>query len=265
MAGLRRALHAGLGLPRAAHRAPDREEARPPPRAATRRARSAAPTPPSRSSGRRPTSAAWACWATGSTRTRRWISRPRPTRSARSRASGRRACSTAASSPSTGASTAPPRSPRRKSNTRTRPRAAIDVAFAAADPAALARAFGVDHAAGARLRGHLDHHAVDAAGQPGDRRAPRPRVRARRHGARRAHPRRRPCATRAWSATASRRKGVLGRAAGRRAGGPRASAIPFERARRADDPRRARDARGGHRASCTPRPAHGVGGLRGRA
>ena len=51
----------------------------------------AAPTRPSRSSGRRRTSSAWACSATGTTRTRRWPSRTRPTRSARSASCWRRA------------------------------------------------------------------------------------------------------------------------------------------------------------------------------
>jgi isoleucyl-tRNA synthetase len=37
---------------------------------ADRPASCAAPTPPSRSKGRRPSSSAWACWATGTTRTR---------------------------------------------------------------------------------------------------------------------------------------------------------------------------------------------------
>ena len=81
--GLRRALHAGLGLPRPADRERDREEVRPQPERATRCRPRAAPTPPSRSRSRWPTSSAWACWATGTIRTRRWTSPTRPARSAR--------------------------------------------------------------------------------------------------------------------------------------------------------------------------------------
>ena len=80
---LRRALRAGLGLPRPA----DRERRSRRSTAATCRATrcrpSAAPTPPSRSRSRRPTSSAWACSATGTIRTARWTTATRPTRSAR--------------------------------------------------------------------------------------------------------------------------------------------------------------------------------------
>ncbi len=69
--------------------------------------------------------------------------------------------------------------------------AAIDVAFAASDAGAVAGAFGLAKAPERVLRGHLDHHAVDAARQPGHRRAPRPRLRTRRNRSRNAHPRRR--------------------------------------------------------------------------
>ena len=67
--------------------------------------------------------------------------------------------------------------------------AAIDVAFAPPIPRA-SRAPSASRHAGEGLRGHLDHHAVDAAGQPGHRRASGPRIRAGGHGPRRAHPRR---------------------------------------------------------------------------
>ena len=84
---LRRALHAGLGLPRPA----DRERRSRRRSAATCRAprcrRRAAPTRPSRSRSRWPTSSASACSATGTIRTGRWTSATRPTRSARSSAS----------------------------------------------------------------------------------------------------------------------------------------------------------------------------------
>ena len=50
---------------------------------------------------------------------------------------------------------------------------AIDVGFAFAEPEKLAKAFGTQGCRQAGLRGDLDHHAVDAAGQPGAQRPSR--------------------------------------------------------------------------------------------
>ena len=63
---LRRALCAGLGLPRPAHRAPDRKDARQAPGRQQGARSCAAPLPPNRWSGRRRTSSASACSANGS-------------------------------------------------------------------------------------------------------------------------------------------------------------------------------------------------------
>jgi isoleucyl-tRNA synthetase len=60
---------------------------------------------------------------------------------------------------------------------------AIDVAFAAGGHRRGRRSVRCESAR-EDVRGHLDHHAVDAARQPGPRRACRRRVRAHRHGAR---------------------------------------------------------------------------------
>ena len=83
----------------------------------TRCRRKAALLPPSKSPARWPTSSAWACWASGTTRTAPWISATRPMRSARSNASWSAALSTAASSPCTGVLTAAPRWLSLRSNT----------------------------------------------------------------------------------------------------------------------------------------------------
>ncbi len=86
----------GLGLPRHADRGADREVVR---QAfvdggnAAARARLRHRTD-REAEGR--LQAAWVCWATGNIRTRRWRSRTKPTRSARSAGSSRRAICTAA-------------------------------------------------------------------------------------------------------------------------------------------------------------------------
>ena len=79
---LRRALRAGLGLPRPADREPDREDLRPRPAARRRAGEVPRLRRPSRSRSRWPTSSAWACSATGTIRTGRWTSATRPARSA---------------------------------------------------------------------------------------------------------------------------------------------------------------------------------------
>ena len=83
---LRRALHAGLGLPRPADRERDREDVRP--RPAARRGAGEEPRLRHRAdrASRWPTSSASACSATGSIRTGRWTSATRPARSASSSA-----------------------------------------------------------------------------------------------------------------------------------------------------------------------------------
>jgi len=54
----------------------------------------------------------------------------------------------------------------------------VDVRFRAVDPVALARAFGGDLERRARLGADLDHHAVDAAGEPRRGAAPAAALRA---------------------------------------------------------------------------------------
>ena len=96
---------------------------------------------------------------------------------------------------------------------------AVDVRFRAVDPVALARAFGVElDAVGARLGADLDHHAVDAAGEPRGGAAPA-------------------AALRAGARGRGRRRGIPG--AGRGAGAPGAGAL---RHRALRDPRRMRAA-----------------------
>ncbi len=122
---LRRALRAGLGLPRPADRAPGREDARPRGEASSMPRRSARPAASSRSSRSTcsaRTSSASASWATGRTPTSRWRRATRPSSCARSRRSSATGTSTRATSPCTGASTAARRSPRPKSSTRSAPR-----------------------------------------------------------------------------------------------------------------------------------------------
>ena len=82
--GLRRAVRAGLGLPRHADRSADRKAARQEPAAGARRRGCAALTPPSRSSGRSAISSGSACSATGTGPISRWLIATKPTRSARS-------------------------------------------------------------------------------------------------------------------------------------------------------------------------------------
>jgi hypothetical protein len=193
----------------------------------------------------------------------RWT---RATRREQIRAFGR-SCATVtctrAPSPCTGASTAAPRWPRPRSSTRTRPRRR-STCLRADDvrPRAPLRRFR-----GARAKpsvGDLDHHAVDAAGQRGGRAERRIRL----FAAGGSRPRR---AGRDWLVLArSSRAPVLarytagltlgGEVARRRARCSRAeAAASVPRARRAGDPRRARDARGRHR-----RRAHGAGARPGR-
>ena len=123
---LRRALRAGLGLPRPADRAqggprPGREEAR-----HDRGSRSARDVPRVRREVRRhparASSSGWASWASGRTPTSRWRRATRPRSCARSSTSSRRGSSTRPRSRCTGASPAAPRWPRpRSSTTRTTP------------------------------------------------------------------------------------------------------------------------------------------------
>ena len=140
---------------------------------------------------------------------------------------------------------------------RTRP--SIDVRFAVRRPGRPRAARPASTPATCRRRvSDLDDHALDAAGQPGGRRAPRARrtrcVRAEGPAGRRALVRRdrarRRRSSRAAAAAPPTSRAPQGRGARGAAAPP-----PVLRPRGAGDPRRARDARGRYRRACTPRPA----------
>ena len=173
MAGPRRALRAGLGLPRPAHRAAGGQGPRAEEEGDERRSRSGA------SAGRTPrsswpssarSSSASASWASGTTPTSRWRPTTRPRSCASSPSSWRRGSSTRRRSPSTGASRTARRWPRPRSST-TRPRQPVDRRALRAAPTTSAdeagRARHPALARPARLRRHLDDDALDAARQPG--------------------------------------------------------------------------------------------------
>ena len=172
--GLRRAVRAGLGLPRDADRGADREDARQAP--AGRADAEALPRLCHRAdrAAEDAVSAAWRAGRLGPSVHDDGRSATRRTKSARSASCSKRAICIAASSPSTGASIARARSPRRKSSTRTAQDIAIDVGFPDGRGGPAEARQGVRLLAAARrfgVRGDLDHDAVDDSRQPGAQRA----------------------------------------------------------------------------------------------
>ena len=177
-------VRAGLGLPRPAHRTRggERSTAASAPRS-TRRisAPPAASSRRSRSNCSAASSSASACWATGIVRISRWTRVSRPSRSARWATSSGTDTYIRVPSRSTGASTAVRRWPRRKWNTRTRPRPPSTWNSASSTTAELARRVGVNpDVLGAFPVSHpdLDHHALDAARQRGGEPRAQDRIRA---------------------------------------------------------------------------------------
>ena len=194
----------GLGLPRPADREPDREDARP--RPAARRGAGQEP----RLRHRADRAADGRLQAPG--RARR-LGPPLPHDGLRQR--GRRDPRAQApdrarlrlprpASRCTGASTAAARWPSSRSSTPTRSRTTVDVAFLARRARQAGRGLRPAGADEGRLRGDLDHHAVDAAGQPGAEPEPRARLRAGGHRARPAAAGRGAGRDAAWRATAWR-------------------------------------------------------------
>ena len=206
--GLRRAVRAGLGLPRHADRGADREDAR---QAHAGRG-DAAPRARLRDRADRAaegaTSSAWACSATGTIRTRRWPTRTRPTRSARSASCCEKGfiyrglkpvnwcfdCGSAlAEAEVEYEDRAGHRDRRRLSRSTT--------ATAASSPR---RSASPALPAGPALRGDLDDDAVDDSRQPGAERASGVRLRAGRDRRAAIWCSRRTWSSRASSATSSR-------------------------------------------------------------
>jgi isoleucyl-tRNA synthetase len=130
---------------------------------------------------------------------------------------------------------------------------AIDVAFEVHPNHAdkVARAFGLTHLRGPGLRRHLDHHAVDPAGQRGGLRPPGIQLSPDRHRARRADPRPRTRRGLPAALRAGRHGDRFGERQRARAGAAQTS-LPV--ARRGDHLRPARHRRGRHRSG-----AHGAG------
>ena len=120
------------------------------------------------------TSSAWACWATGTIRTRRWRSRTRPTRSARSGKILEKGFVYRGLKPVNWCFDCRARWPKPKSSTRTASTSRSTSASRSirTTSAKLAKAFGLAQLPdGDRVRGDLDHHAVDDSRQPGADRA----------------------------------------------------------------------------------------------